>query len=226
LALLMGFTFPINFNAPYQSLSITEFWRRWHISLSTWLRDYLYIPLGGNKKGRIRTYINLLITMLLGGLWHGAATRFLIWGALHGFALAIERYFKERFISSDKKTKNQSVAQVTKAVQWLLTFHFICFCWIFFRAQNLESVWEMLHTVAFSFNAQILSEFLRGYAVVLGFIAMGFVLHFIPARFENRFLALTIQMPLIGKAILITLIALLIMQTKSAEVQPFIYFQF
>jgi alginate O-acetyltransferase complex protein AlgI len=226
LALLMGFTFPVNFNAPYQSFSITEFWRRWHISLSTWLRDYLYIPLGGNKKGRIRTYINLLITMLLGGLWHGAATRFLIWGALHGVALGVERFFKERFIDSDKKTISQSVIQVTKAIQWLLTFHFICFCWIFFRAQNLETVWEMLHQVAFSFNAQILGEFLRGYAVVLGFIALGFVLHFIPTRFENRVLAWTIQLPLIGKAILITLIALLIMQTKSADVQPFIYFQF
>jgi alginate O-acetyltransferase complex protein AlgI len=226
LALLMGFTFPINFNAPYQSLSITEFWRRWHISLSTWLRDYLYIPLGGNKKGRIRTYINLLITMLLGGLWHGAATRFLIWGALHGVALAVERFFKERFIVSDKKTKSQSYILATKAFQWLLTFHFICFCWIFFRAQNLETVWEMLHQVAFSFNPQILGEFFRGYAVVLGFIAMGFVLHFIPTRFENRVLAGTIQLPLLGKAILITLIALLVMQTKSADVQPFIYFQF
>jgi alginate O-acetyltransferase complex protein AlgI len=223
LALLMGFTFPINFNAPYQSLNITEFWRRWHISLSTWLRDYLYIPLGGNKKGRTRTYLNLFITMLLGGLWHGAATRFLIWGALHGFALGVERFFKERFKKDENSTQNQGIFQ---AMKWLLTFHFVCFCWIFFRAQNLQIVWEMIHQIAFSFNPQIIGEFIRGYANVLGFIVLGFALHFIPTRFENRFLSWTIQLPLISKAILITLIALLVMQTKSADVQPFIYFQF
>ena len=91
LALLLGFRFPKNFDAPYHSATITEFWRRWHISLSTWLRDYLYISLGGNRKGRIRTYFNLLVTMLLGGMWHGAAVRFILWGALHGIALALHK---------------------------------------------------------------------------------------------------------------------------------------
>ena len=91
LALLLGFRFPKNFDAPYHSATITEFWRRWHISLSMWLRDYLYISLGGNRKGRLRTYFNLLVTMVLGGLWHGAAIRFVLWGTLHGVALALHK---------------------------------------------------------------------------------------------------------------------------------------
>ena len=94
LALLLGFRLPINFNSPYKAKSITELWQRWHISLSSWLRDYLYIPLGGNRKGPKRTYVNLLITMLLGGFWHGASWRMVIWGFIQGAALAIERFFK------------------------------------------------------------------------------------------------------------------------------------
>ena len=88
---MLGFVFPKNFDSPYKSQSITEFWHRWHISLSAWLRDYLYVPLGGNRKGRARTYVNLFLVMLLGGLWHGAAWNFVIWGALHGVLLASER---------------------------------------------------------------------------------------------------------------------------------------
>ena len=94
LALLLGFRFPINFNSPYKSDSVTDFWHRWHISLSTWLRDYLYISMGGNRKGKIRTYINLIVTMLLGGLWHGASWNFILWGGLHGAALAIHKFLR------------------------------------------------------------------------------------------------------------------------------------
>jgi alginate O-acetyltransferase complex protein AlgI len=96
LGLLLGFTFPVNFDSPYKSLSITEFWRRWHISLSTWLRDYLYVPLGGNRRGVVRTYVNLMVTMLLGGLWHGASWTFLVWGAYQGFFLVVERLTSKR----------------------------------------------------------------------------------------------------------------------------------
>ena len=102
LALMLGFKIPVNFNAPYQATSLTDFWHRWHISLSTWLRDYLYIPLGGNRKGKVRMYFNLLMTMVLGGLWHGANLRFVIWGAIHGFALVVEKLFRS-LVSSPKK---------------------------------------------------------------------------------------------------------------------------
>jgi hypothetical protein len=112
IALLLGFRFNMNFDSPYKSASITEFWRRWHISLSSWLRDYLYISLGGNRKGKIRTYINLIITMLLGGLWHGANWNFVIWGALHGFALAAHKFLKFKLhINKNSKPQNDSIEQ-------------------------------------------------------------------------------------------------------------------
>jgi len=131
LALTMGFDFGINFNFPYKSLNITDFWRRWHISLSSWLREYLYIPLGGNKKGKIRTYINLMLTMLIGGLWHGANWKFVFWGALHGIGLAIHKACKKVL---DKIPNNFA----SNFVSWFITFHFVIFLWIFFRATDIK----------------------------------------------------------------------------------------
>lgn len=217
-ALLMGFRFPINFDSPYQSLSVTEFWRRWHISLSTWLRDYLYIPLGGNRKGRVRTYINLLITMLLGGLWHGAAFRFIIWGALHGTALAAERWLKE--------TVPGVPGGFRRALGGLATFHFVCFCWIFFRAESMDVIASILSQIFFDFRPEIFFEFLTGYAPVVFWMALGFGLHLLPKSWELKAETLVTRLPLAGKAILITLIVALVMQIKSSDVQPFIYFQF
>src|SRR5690606_36485842 len=140
LALLMRFKLPPNFRTPYQSGSITEFWRRWHISLSSWLRDYLYISMGGNRKGKIRTYFNLFMTMFLGGLWHGANWKFVFWGVLHGLALAIERFFQPRI----KLPKNAFV----KGIQIFLTFHFVVFCWLFFRAKDFDTVFVMLDNIS------------------------------------------------------------------------------
>ena len=218
LALLLGFHFPINFNSPYQSLSVTEFWRRWHISLSTWLRDYLYIPLGGNRHGRVRTYVNLMLTMLLGGLWHGAALRYIIWGGLHGLALAVERMWKGFFPGTPGAFR--------RALGGLITFHFVCFCWIFFRAQGLDRVGEMLTQITTDFRPGLVSECLTGYAPVLFWMAIGYLLHLLPAGAEQKAQAVVVRLPLFFKAALIALIAVLVMQIKSADVQPFIYFQF
>ena len=218
LALLMGFQFPINFNSPYQSLSITEFWRRWHISLSTWLRDYLYISLGGNRKGRWRTYLNLMLTMLLGGLWHGAATRFILWGALHGLALAVERWWKEIFPAKPSLWR--------RLVGGIWTFHFVCFCWIFFRAGDMNTAWAMLGQIVYAFNPQILPEFVSGYGAVLFWMALGYALHFTPPAWERTVEKSVTRLPLPAKAMLIVLIATVVMQVKSSDVQPFIYFQF
>lgn len=218
LALLLGFHFPLNFNSPYQSLSVTEFWRRWHISLSTWLRDYLYIPLGGNRKGKIRTYINLMLTMLLGGLWHGASLRFLIWGGLHGLALAFERVWKSWFPGTPGAFR--------RVAGGLLTFHFVCFCWIFFRGQGMQRIWEMLNQIATDFRPEIFPEFLAGYASVVFWIAVGFFLHFLPPQAESAARRFVTNLPLLGKALLLTTIAMLIMQVKSSGVQTFIYFNF
>lgn len=219
IALLLGFQFPENFNSPYQSRSITEFWRRWHISLSTWLRDYLYIPLGGNRRGKFRTYLNLLITMLLGGFWHGAATRFIIWGGLHGLALAVEKFFKEN-------VKLPLPARLQNWLGWLWTFHFVCFCWLFFRAQDLAAVRSILNQIFTAFHPEIFWEFLRGYSAVAFWLAVGFLLHFSPKKWEATAETWVSRLPIFGKALLLSAFVFLVMQVKSSDVQPFIYFQF
>jgi len=218
LALIMGFKFLDNFDSPYQSTSITEFWRRWHISLSTWLRDYLYIPLGGNRKGGVRTYVNLMLTMLLGGLWHGAALRYIIWGGLHGLALAFERFVKQNISSAPGPFR--------RLFGGFLTFHFVCFCWVFFRAQGLDNVHAMFSQIWYNFEPQYFMDFMDGYAAVVFWIALGFALHLMPKNWELGAQKFVTAMPLFGKVVLVTLIAALVMQVKSAEVQPFIYFQF
>lgn len=218
IGLLLGFTFPINFDSPYQSLSVTEFWRRWHISLSTWLRDYLYISLGGNRKGRLRTYFNLMLTMLLGGMWHGAATRFIIWGGLHGLALTVERLWKDLFPGIPGRLR--------KVLGGLWTFHFVCFCWIFFRAENMETIRSMLYQIVFDFRPEVLGEFLEGYAPVVFWMTLGYALHLLPRTWEQGAQRVVTELPLIGKAVLLTLFIALVMQVKSSDVQPFIYFQF
>ena len=134
LGLMTGFVFPKNFDSPYKSQSITEFWHRWHISLSTWLRDYLYLPLGGNRKGRTRTYVNLFIVMLLGGLWHGAAWNFVVWGALHGALLAFERL----------RGKAALYGSLAAPVRVALTFTIVLVTWVFFRASNLPHAFRYL----------------------------------------------------------------------------------
>lgn len=218
LALLLGFKLPINFDSPYQAASITEFWRRWHISLSSWLRDYLYIPLGGNRLGKTRTYINLILTMLLGGLWHGANWKFVVWGGIHGGVLALEKLLKlPEFINRSKFTRFLGI---------VLTFHIANFAWIFFRADSFSTGMEMISQILFFFNAEIFTQFIDGYLAVIVFIIIGYILHFLPKSYEIFMEAKVGSMPLLGKAVLLTLVVWLVAQVKSAELQPFIYFQF
>ncbi|HEY5749540.1 MAG TPA: MBOAT family O-acyltransferase [Chryseolinea sp.] len=217
IALLLGFHFNINFDSPYQSQNITEFWRRWHISLSSWLRDYLYISLGGNRKGKGRTYLNLMITMLLGGLWHGASWRFLIWGGLHGGALAFHKFISEKV---DLSWRGWKIAGV------VLTFHFVCLCWIFFRAPDLDTVGQILTQIATHFKPQVLLEFITGYKGVVILMLLGYVLHFMPKRLEFQAEETISKLPLIGQALCLTAVIVLVLQMKLAGVQPFIYFQF
>lgn len=221
IALILGFRFPLNFDSPYQSKNITEFWRRWHISLSTWLRDYLYISLGGNRKGERRAYINQMLTMLLGGLWHGASWRFIIWGALHGLALTAHKFFRKRF---PKKSGFESPWKDLARV--FVTFNFVCFCWIFFRAANMATVGEILHQIFFEMNAGLVGEFIAGYRVVLMLMVIGYLLHFLPREAELAAQETVTSMPLAGKAAFMIMVIILVIQTKSSGIQPFIYFQF
>ncbi len=142
VALTLGFGLPDNFRFPYAAIGFSDFWRRWHISLSSWLRDYLYVPLGGNRKGNLRTYANLMTTMLLGGLWHGASWTFVVWGGLHGLFLAAERWLTARF--GDRDIWNKRVIRVLLA---LMTYFLVNITWVFFRAADFAMAWRMIVTM-------------------------------------------------------------------------------
>jgi D-alanyl-lipoteichoic acid acyltransferase DltB (MBOAT superfamily) len=224
IALLLGFHFNVNFDSPYQSATITEFWRRWHISLSSWLRDYLYISLGGNRRGKIRTYINLVITMLLGGLWHGPSLRFVCWGAIHGVGLAIHKAIMGLF--PNLKSSGHKMKPVWRALGIVFTFHFVCFSWIFFRAETFEIAVSMIKQIFTFFHPEIIVDVFAGYKMVFVVMIIGFVLHSVPKRIENKFINYTVAMPLIWKTIALVAVIVFIMQIKSSEILAFIYFRF
>ena len=153
LALLVGFRFPDNFDRPYAARSLQEFWRRWHMTLSRWLRDHLYVPLGGNRRGQRRTYVNLMLTMLLGGLWHGAAWSFVIWGGIHGGGLALQRWWSgrrpvPRAAAGEWARGGRHGAALRRAACWLLTFHVVCLAWVFFRAPDPPAAFALLGRLA------------------------------------------------------------------------------
>ena len=224
LALWLGFRFNVNFDFPYQSATITEFWRRWHISLSSWLKDYLYISLGGNRKGKARTYLNLLITMLLGGLWHGAALRFILWGAMHGAALAVHKFFLT--LLPKAKRLGSEMHPAWRVVSVLLTFHFVAFAWIFFRMPTMQGVGEMLQMIAHEFHPEIMGQFISGYKTVSILMVVGFLAHFTPRALRLRLQRSVTRAPFVLQAVLLALVLVLIIQFRSSDVQPFIYFQF
>lgn len=224
IALLLGFRFNINFDSPYQSATITEFWRRWHISLSSWLKDYLYISLGGNRRGKARTYLNLILTMLLGGLWHGASVRFILWGALHGISLAIHKAVMSVFPSFKKVGSEMSLAR--RIVGTFVTFHLVCFGWILFRADSMQTVSEMLEQIVTNFHPEIFLQFISGYQTVFILMLLGYLFHFMPKRVEKELQAIVTCSPLLVQAILMAIAIFIVIQFRSAGVQPFIYFQF
>ncbi len=278
LALLMGFTLPANFRTPYQSKNITEFWRRWHISLSTWLKDYLYISVGGNRKGTFMGYVfpvlffvgillwsmsivslsiwpligslvaigifvlsfvlssspkksmhtnfNLMTTMLLGGLWHGASLRFILWGALHGLALAIHKFFMELFPSKNA-ANNPFRKWFSNAFSILLTFHFVVFCWIFFRAKDFTIATDIITNISnlnLDFNQWIvIADVYRNVFVLL---LLGYVWHFFPQKLNTKLYQIFNQTPLVLKGLTIGFVFWIVYATASSDTQPFIYFQF
>lgn len=219
LALLLGFYIPPNFRSPYKSTSVTEFWKRWHISLSTWLREYLYIPLGGNRKGKFRTYINLFLTMLIGGFWHGAALKYIVWGGLHGIALGIERFFKQ-FI----KIPNNFFFNFICGV---LTFHFVVFCWIFFRASDFNLAKDFIYHIGdLTFNLEDWKTVVLAYRNVFILILIGYLMHFVPNRLKGWIQSGFTYLPFVLKAVVVAAVFWLVYVTASSEAQPFIYFQF
>lgn len=210
LAKIMGYDFNVNFNLPYISRSVSEFWHRWHISLSTWLRDYLYIPLGGNRKGIRRTYINLFLTMLLGGLWHGAAWTFVFWGGWHGLALGIHKFFKNR------RKEEKSLPSL---ISWFLTMTVVLTGWIFFRSTSFKQAYEILLSMV-TFKSGI-----GWYEPVVVVILVLAVVYHLMCYFRKTRLWELRQDSFYGTTVIFLLLLTSILFRPSGF-QPFIYFQF
>ena len=172
-------------------------------------------------KDSISTYVNLLITMLLGGLWHGASTRFIIWGALHGIALAVHKLWMDA-----SGTKHIEPKGFRKFAGQFLTFHFICFCWIYFRAANMNLVNTMIKQIGTSFQFQVIPQILAGYKEVFILMLIAYIIHWIPRTYKDKLTEVFITIPDYAKAFIIALIVIGLYQSRTAEIQPFIYFQF
>ena len=211
-AALFGFTLPENFNRPYVARNIQDFWHRWHMTLSSWLRDYLYIPLGGNRRGGLFTYRNLMLTMLLGGLWHGASWNFVIWGGLHGTGLALTRMAQRRGFSLPRAFTPLAVA---------LTFHFVCFCWIFFRAPSFEHATLVLARIGkLTWSADNIS------ARVIATITLALVLQYLPKDTKERVAGRFSTSPAWVQGLVLAMAAYGVHFAASARSQPFVYGQF
>ena len=275
IALWLGFKIPPNFMSPYQSLNITEFWRRWHISLSTWLKDYLYIPLGGNRNFSVASFIfvggflvgsfimgvelfhlsnlwaalvsavlllifiipalitrktsgiaanfNLLTTMLLGGFWHGASWNFIIWGAIHGVGLGIHKIW---MLLTDKSLSSLNQSRIYKIISGILTFHFVCFAWIFFKAEDLEIAKTMIYQIFNNFDISVFGPFYDNYKGVVWMILAAMVLHLVPDNLADKIIARTKTIPMVVYILVFFLFLILYGYFKSAEQVMPVYLQF
>jgi D-alanyl-lipoteichoic acid acyltransferase DltB (MBOAT superfamily) len=267
VAMLMGFTLPMNFNSPYKARSTAEFWKRWHMSLSTWLRDYLYIPMGGNRGGSLfswimtgvvlvmltlltgelllpfvflsaaalcaviahiwppfrsmlTTNINLMLTMLIGGLWHGASWMFVIWGGLNGIGLLIYKGWS-RISPWGKSTHWFAHLQAVA-----ITFTFISFTRFWFRGESLEDVNDMLGQITNDFGWALVGDVLYGFRNVMLVMLAGYVIHWLPERTKEWYRATFAALPLWAMVLVCATVVFAVYQTVTAEMVPFIYFQF
>jgi D-alanyl-lipoteichoic acid acyltransferase DltB (MBOAT superfamily) len=239
-ALLLGIRINENFRSPYQATNLQEFWQRWHISLSTWLRDYLYIPLGGSRGGPWFTYRNMMITMLLGGLWHGASWTFVFWGFLHGAAQAVGRAWQRARAARPetpppanpeggpyrhpKPTADALAAAepLWQRILWgLVTFHFVCFAWIFFRAPTFDKALAVIKQLGSltTFHPNLPPK-------LLGVMALGFATHLLPHSLYDRLKERFIALPAPAQALCLLVAAYVLREATSSAVVPFIYFQF
>jgi len=212
-AALFGYELPENFDAPYLAGNLQDFWRRWHMSLSSWLRDYLYKPLGGSREGSLLTYRNMMITMVLGGLWHGASWNFVVWGALHGCALAITRMWQRRMPSRK--------IRLGKFVSTVATFHFVCLAWIFFRAPTLAHAALALQTL--SRGTWRLEHVTSQVCVV---VAAALVLHAIPKTLKASGRDAFVRAPAVVQGLALAAAAMMLHLAAAAKPEPFVYGQF
>jgi D-alanyl-lipoteichoic acid acyltransferase DltB (MBOAT superfamily) len=218
IALLMGYRLCLNFDSPYKALHITSFWRKWHISLSSWLRDFIYIPLGGNQKGFALQLLFLILTMTVGGLWHGADWKFVWWGVGHGILLVLHKLFVKYVGSPDHK--------IWTAFSWLLTFVCVVLLWIPFRAQSLTDTYFVLGAIANGLDWQTFSIFCtQNWSFVLVLI-LGFSLTLLPSSLKEKAMQYYLKERYVVKLLLFIILIQLMYEFQSTEIQPFIYFQF
>lgn len=223
---LMGFESPVNFDTPYLVTNLRDFWRRWHISLSSWVRDYVYIPLGGNRRGKIRKYFNLMVAMFLIGLWHGAAPHFIIWGVIHGMVLVGTHYSRDRkdFNSSSKLDAGllkKLGREINKFFCWFATFIFVSFSWIFFRSDSVGNAFKFIRTF---FNPGRLTEPFKIYILFL--IIVGFLLFLFEKQVVRGLVAIQRNSPLIFWFLFVIFAIILIFKLSPDIIPSFIYFGF
>ncbi|MBS2551186.1 MBOAT family protein [Catenulispora sp. NL8] len=224
LALLLGFRFPDNFDRPYTARSLQDFWRRWHMTLSRWLRDYLYIPLGGNRGGNLKTYRNLMLTMLLGGLWHGAAWTFVFWGGIHGIGLAMERAWPSmRKALGFRNGMPVWIPQPVKTtVGRIVTFHVVCLAWVFFRAPDLGTAFAVLGRL---FAGGPSTGVVTPTIVLL--IAAALATQWVPRGVGARLRTAFVTLPVYAQGVSLGVLLLVIAAVSGGQgVAPFIYFRF
>jgi D-alanyl-lipoteichoic acid acyltransferase DltB (MBOAT superfamily) len=220
LALLLGIRFPVNFDAPYSAVSLQDFWRRWHITLSRWLRDYLYIPIGGNRGSNVEVARNIMITMILGGLWHGANWTFLIWGGLHGVGQVVGHLRRIR-----REGAGRPEPDSTRWRHWVsvfLTFQFVCLAWVFFRATSMSNAFAMLGRLVDGWG---MASPLVTVMVVLT-IAAVLLVQQLPSRLGDRFVAGVSNAHLAVQVGTSAVILLVITTLGPTGVAPFIYYRF
>lgn len=219
LAALLGFHLKDNFRFPYKSLNLTEFWRRWHISLSTWFRDYLYFPLGGSRCSKPRAYFNLFVTMLVSGLWHGASWMFVIWGSMHGVGLVIHKMCKS-FLDRISNTVP------VRVVSGLITFIFVAAAWVFFASPSVDTAVTVLSRSVQDFSWDYLVPFYNARPTWCIFLLLGYGFHFISERRAHRAQAWFIRAPWLIKFFLFVITVQLVINFSQESVRPFIYAQF
>lgn len=219
LAMIMGFRLSRNFDFPYKSKNLTEFWRRWHISLSSWLRDYVYIPLGGNRKGTLRTYLNNFLTMLIGGLWHGAAWKFVFWGAMHGVGLAVHK-------ATLPLTRRLPDTWWVRAVGWSVTMVYVSLLWVFFRADSWLDSWLIIKNIFTNFSIDYIGPFLSVRWMWVVMMTVIITAHALPSGVIDRLSTAFVRSWWVVKLIVFLVVVQLVLEFAGEDVAPFIYFQF
>jgi D-alanyl-lipoteichoic acid acyltransferase DltB (MBOAT superfamily) len=206
-----------NFFNPYTAENITVFWRKWHISLSLWLRDYIYIPMGGNRRGVINMYVFLFLTMLIGGIWHGANWKFIFWGCAHGMLLIVHKLF---FKQSENPTRWAKVLGIA------FTFHLVGILWIFFRASSFETAFESIQIMVTRLNPIDLIGFCYTRPEIIGLLVLSAFIVFLPWNLKQKLINRILSLPLYLWPIILLVALQLILQFRDNSIEPFIYFQF